>query len=164
VSIGGVDTSKLSDSALSGLRAWEIGFVFQGFHLLEHLSVLDNVATGLLYRGLSGRQRGAAARRALDAVGLAERSAHRPSQLSGGEQQRVAIARAVVGGPRLMLADEPTGNLDSATGAEIVRLLAGLASPQTAVVVITHDATVAAGMHREVALRDGAVVAERMRP
>jgi putative ABC transport system ATP-binding protein len=158
VLVGGTDTSRLPDRALSALRAWRIGFVFQQFHLLEHLTVLDNVATGLLYRGLSARRRRAVAAGALEAVGLAARSSHRPSQLSGGEQQRTAIARAVAGAPDIVLADEPTGNLDSSTGAEIIRLIAGLAGPRTAVLVITHDASVAAVMSREVRLRDGQVV------
>jgi putative ABC transport system ATP-binding protein len=158
VLVGGTDTSRLPDRALSALRAWRIGFVFQQFHLLEHLTVLDNVASGLLYRGLSARRRRAVAAGALEAVGLAARSSHRPSQLSGGEQQRTAIARAVAGEPDIVLADEPTGNLDSSTGAEIVRLIAGLAGSRTAVLVITHDASVAAVMRREVRLRDGQVV------
>jgi putative ABC transport system ATP-binding protein len=158
VLVDGTDTSGLPDSALSGLRAWRIGFVFQQFHLLDHLTVLDNVATGLLYRGLPARQRREAAGRALEAVGLGHRCAHRPNQLSGGEQQRAAIARAVAGAPQLVLADEPTGNLDSVSSAAIVRLLADLAGPRTAVVVITHDPTVAAALDREVRLRDGVVV------
>jgi putative ABC transport system ATP-binding protein len=158
VLIAGTDTSRLPDRALSALRAWRIGFVFQQFHLLEHLTVLDNVATGLLYRGVSGRQRRVAAARALQRVGLDARSAHRPSQLSGGERQRTAIARAVAGEPDIVLADEPTGNLDTATGAEIIRLIAGLAGPRTTVIVITHDASVAAAMRREVRLSDGRVV------
>ena len=160
VLLGGTDTSTLRDGQLSGLRAWRIGFVFQQFHLLEHLSVLDNVATGLLYRGLPARQRRIAAARALARVGLTPRAGHHPSQLSGGERQRTAIARAVVGEPELVLADEPTGNLDSATGAEVISLIAGLAGPRTTVLVITHDATVAAAMRREVRLRDGRVVAD----
>jgi putative ABC transport system ATP-binding protein len=158
VLVGGTDTSRLPDRTLSGLRAWRIGFVFQQFHLLEHLTVLDNVATGLLYRGLSARQRRLAAARALERVGLATRSSHRPSQLSGGERQRTAIARAVAGEPDILLADEPTGNLDSTTGAEIIRLIAGLAGPHTTVLVITHDAAVAAVLRREVRLRDGRIV------
>lgn len=160
VLVGDTDTSRLPDRALSGLRAWRIGFVFQHFHLLEHLSVLDNVATGLLYRGLSTSRRRAAAARALDRVGLAARSSHRPSQLSGGERQRTAIARAVVGEPDIVLADEPTGNLDTATGAQIIQLIAELADPHTTVVVITHDASVATAMRREIRLRDGRVVAD----
>ncbi|HEY7046710.1 MAG TPA: ABC transporter ATP-binding protein [Jatrophihabitantaceae bacterium] len=160
VFVAGTDTSRLPDRALSGLRAWRIGFVFQDFHLLEHLTVLDNVATGLLYRGVSAGRRRAAALQALERVGLAARRAHRPSQLSGGERQRTAIARAVVGEPDIVLADEPTGNLDSSTGAEIIGLIAGLAGPRTTVLVITHDTTVAAAMAREVRLRDGRVVAD----
>jgi putative ABC transport system ATP-binding protein len=160
VLVGDTDTSRLPDRALSGLRAWRIGFVFQHFHLLEHLSVLDNVATGLLYRGLSASRRRTAAARALDRVGLADRSSHRPSQLSGGERQRTAIARAVVGEPDIVLADEPTGNLDTATGAQIIQLIAELADPHTTVVVITHDASVATAMRREIRLRDGRVVAD----
>ncbi|HKC28792.1 MAG TPA: ABC transporter ATP-binding protein [Jatrophihabitans sp.] len=160
VLISGTDAAQLPDRAVSALRAWRLGFVFQQFHLLEHLSVLDNVATGLLYRGVPGGQRRAAAADALEQVGLAHRAHHRPSQLSGGEQQRTAIARAVVGGPDIVLADEPTGNLDSSTGAQIIRLIAGFAGPGTAVVVITHDPTVAASMGRQVRLRDGRVVAD----
>lgn len=158
VYIAGTDTSRLSDRRLSGLRAWRIGFVFQQFHLIEHLTVLDNVATGLLYRGWPARRRRAVAHTALRRVGLAARASHRPNQLSGGERQRTAIARAVAGEPDIVLADEPTGNLDSATGAEIVALLAGLAGPATTILVVTHDATVASAMRREVSLRDGRVV------
>ncbi|CAL8974538.1 putative ABC transporter ATP-binding protein YknY [Cellulomonas sp. T2.31MG-18] len=158
VRIAGASTSSLSDGELSGLRAWHIGFVFQQFFLLDHLSVLDNVAQGLLYRGLGSRDRRAAAEAALARVGLAERLSHRPQELSGGERQRVAIARALVGRPTLLLADEPTGNLDSVTGAGIVALLAGLADERTTIVVITHDAEVAAAMDRHVRLRDGRIV------
>jgi putative ABC transport system ATP-binding protein len=158
VLIAGRDTAGLPDPALSTLRAWRIGFVFQQFHLLEHLTVLDNVATGLLYRGLATRERRAAAAKALDRVGLAARSSHRPSQLSGGERQRAAIARAVAGQPDIVLADEPTGNLDSATGAEVIRLIAGLTGPHTAVLVVTHDAAVAGTMRRQLRLSDGRIV------
>jgi putative ABC transport system ATP-binding protein len=158
VLVAGHGIGSLRDKALSALRGEAIGFVFQQFHLLDHLTVLDNVATGLLYRGLPARQRREAAGRALEAVGLGHRCTHRPNQLSGGEQQRAAIARAVAGAPQLVLADEPTGNLDSISSAAIVRLLADLAGPRTAVVVITHDATVAAALRREVRLRDGVVV------
>jgi putative ABC transport system ATP-binding protein len=162
VRIAGTDTSTLSDARLSRLRAWHLGFVFQQFSLLEHLSVLDNVATGLLYRGT--RDRRALAAQALAAVGLGARMSHRPGQLSGGERQRVAIARAVAGRPEVVLADEPTGNLDSATGAEIIALLAGLADERTTVVVITHDPDVAAAMRRQVRLRDGRIVADTGTP
>ena len=158
VRIGGTDTSTIPDRQLSGLRAWRIGFVFQEFHLLEHLTVLDNVATGLIYRGLSLRSRRDAADSALRRVGLGSRVTHRPSRLSGGERQRAAIARAIAGEPQIILADEPTGNLDSATGAEIIRLIAGLAGPRTTVIVITHDIAVAAAMRRDVRLHDGRIV------
>jgi len=158
VRIGGTDTSTIPDRQLSGLRAWRIGFVFQEFHLLEHLTVLDNVATGLIYRGLSLRSRRDAAASALRRVGLGSRVTHRPSRLSGGERQRAAIARAIAGEPQIILADEPTGNLDSATGAEIIRLIAGLAGPRTTVIVITHDIAVAAVMRRDVRLHDGRIV------
>jgi putative ABC transport system ATP-binding protein len=164
VRVAGTDTSRLPDRALSALRAWRIGFVFQQFHLLEHLTVEENDAAGLLYRGWAARRRHAAAAAALDRVDLARRRAHRPRQLSGGERQRVAIARAVVGAPSIVLADEPTGNLDSATGAQIVALLSSLAAPTTAVVVVTHDPTVAQAMQREVRLRDGRVVSDGRRP
>jgi putative ABC transport system ATP-binding protein len=160
IHLGDLDTSQLSDKTLSGLRAWRIGFVFQQFHLLEHLSVLDNVATGLLYRGLSAKARRSAAVTALAQVGLQQRASHLPSELSGGERQRTAIARAVVGRPTIVLADEPTGNLDSATGGEIVRILANLADAHTSVLVITHDPTVASAMQREVRLRDGRIVSD----
>ena len=158
VRIGFTDTSTIPDRQLSGLRAWRIGFVFQEFHLLEHLTVLDNVATGLIYRGLSVRSRRDAAASALRRVGLESRVTHRPSRLSGGERQRAAIARAIAGEPQIILADEPTGNLDSATGAEIIRLIAGLAGPCTTVIVITHDIAVAAAMRRDVRLHDGRIV------
>jgi len=158
VRIAGIDTSTIPDRELSGLRAWRIGFVFQQFFLLEHLTVLDNVASGLLYRGLPGAARRRAAATALERVGLGPRAHHRPSQLSGGERQRAAIARAVVGEPAIVLADEPTGNLDSATGTEIVSLLSGLASSATSVLVVTHDPTVTAAMRRVVRLRDGRIV------
>ena len=158
VRIGGTDTSTIPDRQLSGLRAWRIGFVFQEFHLLEHLTVLDNVATGLIYRGLSVRSRREAAATALRRVGLGSRMTHCPSRLSGGERQRTAIARAIAGEPQIILADEPTGNLDSATGAEIIRLIAGLAGPGTTVIVITHDNAVAAAMRRDVRLQDGRIV------
>jgi len=160
VSIGGQDVGRLSDAGLSAVRARRIGFVFQQFHLLDHLDAVQNVALGLLYRGGQARTRRAAAAAALDRVGLGGRLGHRPAQLSGGERQRVAIARAVAGHPGLVLADEPTGNLDSAAGRQIIELLAGLADDGTAVVVVTHDAAVAAAMDRRVAMRDGRIVAD----
>jgi putative ABC transport system ATP-binding protein len=162
VRIAGTDTSAMRDAQLSGVRAWHIGFVFQQFFLLEQLSVLDNVATGLLYRGMHLRSRRERAAEALYEVGLAGRIGHRAGQLSGGERQRVAIARAIVGRPAVLLADEPTGNLDSATGAGITELLAGLAGERTTVVLITHNVDVAAAMGRQVHLRDGRIVGDRI--
>ena len=160
VRIAGTDTSTMSDPQLSGVRAWHIGFVFQQFFLLDHLSVLENVATGLMYRGLPAGERRRRAAEALDRVGLADRMRHHPAQLSGGERQRVAIARAVVGRPAVLLADEPTGNLDSANGREIVRLLSTLrdTDEDTTVVLITHNGAVAEAMERQIRLQDGRIV------
>jgi putative ABC transport system ATP-binding protein len=160
VRIRGEEVSAMSDAALSRFRARRLGFVFQQFHLLDHLDAVHNVALGLLYRGGPPRDRRAAAEQALDRVGLGRRLGHRPAQLSGGERQRVAIARAVVGRPDLVLADEPTGNLDSAAGAGIIALLAGLADDGTAVVVVTHDEAVAAAMDRRVLMRDGRIISD----
>ena len=160
VRIGGEEASGLSDAELSNLRARRLGFVFQQFHLLDHLDAVQNVALGLLYRGVRAGDRRAAAIAALDRVGLSYRLGHRPGQLSGGERQRVAIARAVVGRPDVVFADEPTGNLDSASGEEIIGLLAGLSDDGTAVVVVTHDQAVAAAMDRHVVMRDGRVVSD----
>jgi putative ABC transport system ATP-binding protein len=163
VKIGGEEVSAMSDAQLSGIRARRLGFVFQQFYLLDHLDAVHNVALGLLYRGSPARDRLARAAHALDRVGLGHRLGHRPPHLSGGERQRVAIARAVVGRPDVVLADEPTGNLDSATGAEIIALLAGLADDGTAVVVITHDQAVAAAMDRRVLMRDGRIISDQGR-
>ena len=160
VRIGGEEVSGLSDAVLSRVRARRLGFVFQQFYLLDHLDAAQNVALGLLYRGVRAGDRRTAAIGALDRVGLGHRLGHRPSQLSGGERQRVAIARAVAGRPDVVFADEPTGNLDSAAGAEIIALLVGLADDGTAVVVVTHDHAVAAAMDRRVVMRDGRVVAD----
>jgi putative ABC transport system ATP-binding protein len=160
VMLGGEDVSGLSDAELSRVRARRLGFVFQQFYLLDHLDAVQNVALGLLYRGVRAGDRRTAAIAALERVGLGHRLAHRPAQLSGGERQRVAIARAVAGRPDVVFADEPTGNLDSAAGAEIIGLLAGLADDGTAVVVVTHDQAVAAAMDRHVVMRDGRVVSD----
>ena len=159
VRVGGRDAAGLPDRALASLRARELGFVFQAFFLLEGMTALDNVATGLLYRRLPARERRARAREALEQVGLGHRLEHSPAKLSGGERQRVAIARALVGRPSVILADEPTGNLDTRSGAAIVELLLELHAGGATIVVITHDRDVAAALPRRVELRDGEVVA-----
>ncbi|HEY3842605.1 MAG TPA: ABC transporter ATP-binding protein [Acidimicrobiales bacterium] len=160
VRIAGEDTSTMSDPQLSGLRARRLGFVFQQFFLLDGLSVLDNVADGLLYRGGTLAERRQLAERAIARVGLSPRVEHRPNQLSGGEQQRAAIARAVAGRPALVMADEPTGNLDSATGASILELLRELHEEGTTILVITHDLEVAAAMERRIEIRDGKIIGD----
>ena len=155
VIIGGMDVSDLGDAELSGVRASLIGFVFQQFHLSP-----DNVADGLLYRGVPRAKRREKAREALEKVGLGHRIEHRPHQMSGGERQRVAIARALVGSPALLLADEPTGNLDSRSGEAIVSLLRELNDSGTTIIVITHDNDLAASLPRQVMIRDGKVVSD----
>lgn len=161
VLIDGRDVAALSDDELSALRAHRIGFVFQHFHLAQGISALDNVADGMLYTGMALRERRERAEASLRRVGLAARLAHRPHELSGGEKQRVAIARAVAREPALLLADEPTGALDTRTGASVMELLFGLHEAGTAVVVITHDLSIAAQCRRQVSMLDGCIVADQ---
>jgi putative ABC transport system ATP-binding protein len=156
--VAGRDVPAMSDRELAQLRSETIGFVFQQFFLLDPLTALENVALGLLYRDMSRRERSDRARAALGEVGLADRVDHRPGELSGGERQRVAIARAVVGRPRLLFADEPTGNLDSRTGAQILELLTALAAGGSTLIVITHDGEIARGFPRQVVTQDGRIV------
>ncbi len=163
VEIDGLDVANLRDSDLSALRARRIGFVFQHFHLSPGVCALDNVADGLLYTGVGLRDRRERAEVALQQVGLGHRLDHRPHQMSGGEKQRTAIARALARRPVLLLADEPTGALDSAAGEGVVQLLLGLHREGTAIVVITHDRDLAARFDRQASMRDGQLVDDRTR-
>jgi putative ABC transport system ATP-binding protein len=155
--IGGRDVATLSPPEMARLRNETIGFVFQSFHLLARTTAQDNVALPLVYRGAGRRERRARAAEMLDRVGLAHRIGHRPNQMSGGEQQRVAIARALVTGPSVLLADEPTGNLDSVTGQSVLTLLESLNADGVAVVLVTHDRDVAARARRQIVMRDGLI-------
>jgi putative ABC transport system ATP-binding protein len=163
IRVGGVDATALDDAGRTALRGAAIGFVFQQFHLIPHLTALGNVETALLFRGISRADRRDRALAALAKVGLANRADHRPVQMSGGEQQRVAIARAIVTEPLMVLADEPTGALDSKNAAMVLDIFRDLQSPSRAVVMVTHDRGVADTTERKVSMRDGEIVADERR-
>jgi putative ABC transport system ATP-binding protein len=162
--LDGEEVSTLSDDELSRVRNEKIGFVFQTFNLLPRSTALDNVALPLVYAGLGRKDRREAAKRALERVELSDRMLHRPPELSGGQRQRVAVARALVNEPKLLLADEPTGNLDQRTGAEIVRLFERLNQDGMTIVLVTHDPEVARHARRQIRIVDGAIVADEVRP
>jgi putative ABC transport system ATP-binding protein len=157
VRVAGIDTSQMSDRQLSGVRSHLIGFVFQSFFLLEGMTAIDNVANGLLYRGRAQSDRRDAAAEALRRVGLGQRLTHTPNQMSGGERQRVAIARAIVNRPSIVLADEPTGNLDSRSGGAVMELIRELHAEGRTIVIITHDRELAASLPRRISMLDGSI-------
>lgn len=163
VDVIGHDVVEATDGELAGLRAHAVGFVFQEFHLQESLTALDNVALGMLYTGQPLSRRRELAQQALERVGLRRRTTHRPTQLSGGERQRVAIARAIAKRPLLIFADEPTGNLDSRSGGEVIGLLHGLASEGATLILITHEESIAATFPRRIQMRDGEIVSDQPR-
>lgn len=160
--VDGEDVSRVADAARTRVRGRSIGFVFQQFHLIPHLDAVSNVETALLYRGIRPTERRERALASLDRVGLAHRHDHRPVQLSGGEQQRVALARALVTEPKILLADEPTGALDSKNAANVMEILAGLRSHERAVVLVTHDVGIADSAARKVSMLDGRIVADEV--
>lgn len=160
--VDGVDVTALADAARTQVRGRSIGFVFQQFHLIPHLDALANVETALLYRGMKPGERRERSLASLARVGLAHRHDHRPVQLSGGEQQRVALARALVTEPKILLADEPTGALDSKNAANVMEILRGLRSPERAIVLVTHDVGIADSAARKISMRDGHIVADEV--
>lgn len=160
--VDGVDVTALADAARTQVRGRSIGFVFQQFHLIPHLDALGNVETALLYRDMRPAERRERSLASLDRVGLAHRHDHRPVQLSGGEQQRVALARALVTEPKILLADEPTGALDSKNAANVMDILRGLRSPERAIVLVTHDVGIADSAARKISMRDGHVVSDEV--
>ncbi|MBV9309907.1 MAG: ABC transporter ATP-binding protein [Solirubrobacterales bacterium] len=160
VLVGGRNTADASDSELAGLRAYEIGFVFQDFHLQDTMTALENVSNGMLYTGVPADERAELAEAALRRVGLGHRLTHRPPQLSGGERQRVAIARAIAKRPMIILADEPTGNLDSKSGSEVLELLHELSDEGATLALITHDEHIARSFPRRIQMRDGEIVGD----
>ena len=162
--LDGHDVSELDDSELAALRQQQIGFIFQSFHLIARMTALENVELPMLLKGIAPRERRQRAADALASVGLAPRSTHRPDQLSGGERQRVAIARAIVMRPNVLLADEPTGNLDSRSGADIVRIVEELNKDGLALIVVTHDAQLGARAKREIKMADGRISADVLDP